>query len=77
MARHKSTAPPTKTNGKRQALDTTIANLNRRFGDGIIMKLGETTRLNIEAIPSGSLSLDLALGVGGIPRGRIVEIYGP
>lgn len=64
-------------NGPAKALDTTIANLNRRFGDGIIMKLGEATRLNVESIPTGSLSLDIALGVGGIPRGRIIEIYGP
>jgi recombination protein RecA len=63
--------------GKRKALETTLANLNKKFGDGIVMKLGEATRLNIEAIPSGSLSLDIALGVGGVPKGRVVEIYGP
>ncbi|MCB0082823.1 MAG: DNA recombination/repair protein RecA, partial [Caldilineaceae bacterium] len=60
-----------------KALETTLAGLNKRFGDGIIMKLGEATRLNIESIPSGSLSLDIALGVGGVPKGRIIEIYGP
>lgn len=64
-------------NGRLKALDTTLATLNKRFGDGIIMKLGEATRLNVESIPTGSLSLDIALGVGGIPRGRIIEIYGP
>lgn len=63
--------------GKLKALDTTLLNLNKKFGDGIVMKLGETTRLNIEAIPTGSLSLDIALGIGGVPRGRVVEIYGP
>ncbi|MEZ4659935.1 MAG: recombinase RecA [Caldilineaceae bacterium] len=63
--------------GKRKALETTLANLNKKFGDGIVMKLGEATRLNIESIPSGSLSLDIALGVGGVPKGRVVEIYGP
>ena len=64
-------------NGPAKALEMTIANLNRRYGDGIIMKLGEATRLDVAAIPTGSLSLDIALGVGGIPRGRIIEVYGP
>jgi recombination protein RecA len=83
MARSKSTASTSdsQTNaatvGKLKALETTLAALNRRFGDGIIMKLGEATRLDIESIPTGSLSLDLALGIGGIPKGRIMEIYGP
>jgi recombination protein RecA len=63
--------------GKQKALDTTLANLNKKYGDGSVMKLGEATRLQVEAIPTGSLSLDIALGVGGVPRGRIVEIYGP
>ena len=63
--------------GRQKALETTLATLNKRFGDGIIMKLGDAKRLDIQSIPTGSLSLDIALGVGGIPRGRIVEIYGP
>jgi recombination protein RecA len=63
--------------GKQKALETTLVNLNKKFGDGVIMKLGEATRLNVESIPTGSLSLDIALGVGGVPQGRIVEIYGP
>ena len=63
--------------GPAKALEVMIANLNRRYGDGIIMKLGEATRLDVAAIPTGSLSLDIALGVGGIPRGRIIEVYGP
>jgi recombination protein RecA len=63
--------------GRQKALDTALATLNKRFGDGIIMKLGEATRLDVAAIPTGSLSLDIALGVGGIPRGRISEVYGP
>lgn len=63
--------------GPAKALEMTLANLNRRYGDGVIMKLGEANRLDVEAIPTGSLSLDIALGVGGIPRGRIIEIYGP
>ena len=63
--------------GRQKALETTLASLNKRYGEGVVMKLGEATKLNVEAIPSGSLSLDIALGVGGFPRGRIVEIYGP
>ena len=63
--------------GRQKALETTLASLNKRYGEGVVMKLGEATKLNVEAIPSGSLSLDIALGVGGFPRGRVVEIYGP
>ena len=63
--------------GKGKALETTLANLNKKYGEGVVMKLGEATKLNVESIPSGSLSLDIALGVGGYPKGRIVEIYGP
>ncbi len=63
--------------GKLKALDTTLASLKKRFGEGTVMKLGEAERLKVAAIPTGSLSLDLALGIGGVPRGRITEIYGP
>ncbi len=63
--------------GKGKALETTLANLNKKFGEGIVMKLGEATKLTIETIPTGSLSLDIALGIGGVPRGRVMEIYGP
>ncbi|MCB0129227.1 MAG: DNA recombination/repair protein RecA, partial [Caldilineaceae bacterium] len=63
--------------GRRKALETTLAGLTKRYGEGVVMKLGEATRLNVEAIPTGSLSLDIALGIGGVPRGRIIEIYGP
>jgi recombination protein RecA len=63
--------------GKGKALETTLANLNKKYGEGVVMKLGETTKLNVESIPSGSLGLDIALGVGGYPKGRIVEVYGP
>ncbi len=65
------------TEGRTKALETTLAGLNKRYGDGVVMKLGDATRMQVEAIPTGSLSLDIALGVGGVPRGRIVEIYGP
>jgi recombination protein RecA len=63
--------------GKLKALDTTLAQIRKRFGDGAIMKLGEGTNLDVEAIPTGCLALDVALGIGGVPRGRITEIYGP
>jgi len=63
--------------GRAKALETALVNLRKRFGDGAIMKLGESTHLQIESIPTGALSLDIALGVGAIPRGRVTEIYGP
>jgi len=64
--------------GKRlKALEATLAALEKRFGEGAIMRLGEASHLQVEVIPTGSLSLDIALGVGGIPRGRVTEIYGP
>jgi recombination protein RecA len=63
--------------GRQKALETTLAGLNKRYGEGVVMKLGEASRLTVESIPTGSLSLDIALGVGGVPRGRIIEIYGP
>lgn len=62
---------------KRKALDTAIAQLEKTYGAGAVMRLGQTTTLNVEAIPTGSMTLDMALGIGGVPRGRIVEIYGP
>ncbi|WP_138158915.1 recombinase RecA [Peptoniphilus catoniae] len=62
---------------KKRALDSAIAKIEKQFGKGSIMKLGEDSKLDIDIIPTGALSLDLALGVGGIPRGRIIEIYGP
>lgn len=63
--------------GKTKALDSTLASLKKRYGEGAIMRLGEHPQARIEAIPTGAISLDLALGIGGIPRGRITEIYGP
>ena len=62
---------------KLKALDDTVKTLKERFGEGSIMKLGEVPKVDIDVIPTGSLSLNLALGVGGIPKGRIIEIYGP
>ena len=64
-------------NGREKALDVALANLTKRFGEGAIMRLGEATHLEIDIIPTGALSLDYALGVGGIPCGRVTEIYGP
>ena len=63
--------------GRIATLDKTIDSLTKRFGEGTIMRLGEAQHLNVQTIPTGSISLDIALGVGGVPRGRIVEIYGP
>ncbi|MEA1977702.1 MAG: recombinase RecA [Chloroflexota bacterium] len=60
-----------------KALEAAVSEIKKRYGDGAVMRLGEAHHLEVEAIPTGSLSLDLALGVGGIPRGRVTEIYGP
>ncbi|NSW53952.1 MAG: recombinase RecA [Anaerolineae bacterium] len=62
---------------RRAVLDKALGDITKRYGDGAIMRLGEAKHLNVEAIPTGCLSIDIALGVGGIPRGRITEIYGP
>ncbi len=63
--------------GKQEALATAMSQIERDFGVGSIMRLGENTRMEVQAVHTGSLSLDLALGIGGVPRGRIVEIFGP
>ena len=62
---------------KKKALATALAQIEKDFGKGTIMKLGENTGMNVAAVPTGSLTLDLALGIGGVPRGRIIEIFGP
>jgi len=62
---------------RRAALEAALRNIEKQFGKGSIMKLGESTHMQVETIPSGSLALDIALGVGGFPRGRIIEVYGP
>ena len=62
---------------KKKALDTAIAQIEKDYGKGSIMRLGENAHIVVEAIPTGSLSLDIALGIGGVPKGRIIEIYGP
>ncbi|MBN1965104.1 MAG: recombinase RecA, partial [Anaerolineae bacterium] len=63
--------------GRDKALEAALADLTKRFGDGAIVRLGDATHLHVDAIPTGSLAMDIALGVGGIPRGRVSEIYGP
>ena len=78
MATKKSaveTAAP--ASDKKKALETCMAQIERTYGKGSIMRLGENTDILVEAIPTGSLSLDIALGIGGVPKGRIIEIYGP
>ncbi|MBQ8974967.1 MAG: recombinase RecA [Oscillospiraceae bacterium] len=62
---------------KKKALETAISQIEKDYGKGSIMRLGQNMQVNVEAIPTGSISLDLALGIGGVPKGRIVEIYGP
>ena len=64
-------------NDRDKALDIALAQIDKQFGKGAIMKMGERTNMNIEAVSTGALALDLALGIGGLPRGRITEIYGP
>lgn len=62
---------------KKKTLDMTLLQIEKQFGKGAVMKLGENAHLNIESIPTGAIALDIALGIGGIPRGRIIEIFGP
>ena len=62
---------------KKKALEMALGQIEKQFGKGAVMKLGESTHMNIETIPTGAIGLDIALGVGGVPRGRIVEIFGP
>jgi recombination protein RecA len=68
---------PTETKPRDAVLEKAVGEITKKYGDGAVMRLGEATHLVVEAIPTGSLSLDLALGVGGIPRGRVTEVFGP
>ena len=67
----------TEPGAKKDALATALAQIEKQFGKGAIMKLGDNTAMQVDAISTGSLGLDLALGVGGVPRGRIIEVFGP
>ena len=62
---------------KKTALEGALKQIEKKYGAGAVMRLGQTKTLNVDAIPTGSMTLDMALGIGGVPRGRIVEIYGP
>ena len=62
---------------RQKALDAALAQIDRAFGKGSVMKLGSKEAMQVEAVSTGSLGLDIALGVGGLPRGRVIEIYGP
>ena len=64
-------------NEKKRALDIALAGIEKQFGKGAIIRMGERAVRDIEVIPTGCLDLDMALGVGGLPRGRVIEIYGP
>lgn len=62
---------------RRKALDAALAQIEKQYGKGSVMRLGENFNMQVDAIPTGSMALDAALGIGGLPRGRIIEIYGP
>ena len=68
---------PTPASDKKKALQTALNQIDKNFGKGTVMRLGDKPEMNVEAIPTGSLALDAALGIGGVPKGRIIEIYGP
>lgn len=68
---------PKNAEEKKKALEAAIAHLEKQYGSGAVMRLGQSPQFEVDAIPTGSLTLDLALGIGGVPKGRIVEIYGP
>ena len=73
----KTVAPAEDAGERKRALDMALASIEKQFGKGAIIRMGERAQQNIQVIPTGCLDLDLALGVGGLPRGRVVEIYGP
>ena len=77
LARKAAVVKPATKEDKKAALEGALAQLKKKYGEGAVMRLGQNTTLNVDAIPTGSMTLDMALGIGGVPRGRIVEIYGP
>ncbi len=78
MATKKTTyETPTPASDKKKALQTALSQIEKNFGKGAVMRLGDKPEMNVDAVPTGSLALDAALGIGGVPKGRIIEIYGP
>ncbi|MBQ5840839.1 MAG: recombinase RecA [Clostridia bacterium] len=73
----KKNAPEADNSERKKALDAALAQIEKQFGKGSVMRLGENSKMQVEAIPTGSMALDAALGIGGLPKGRIVEVYGP
>ena len=73
----KSLERPITAEEKKKALDAAIAQIEKQFGAGSVMRMGEKANLDVEALPTGSIGLDMALGIGGLPKGRIIEIFGP
>ena len=69
--------PENQNSDKKKALETALQQIEKNFGKGTVMRLGDKPEMNVDAIPTGSLALDAALGIGGVPKGRIIEIYGP
>ena len=65
------------SSGREKALETTLSQIQKRFGEGALMRMGDASTLQVESISTGCISLDIALGIGGIPKGRVTEIYGP
>lgn len=77
MAEKKKVDQAGPADDKKKALETAISQIEKSYGKGSIMRYGENQHISVDTIPTGSLSLDLALGIGGVPKGRIIEIYGP
>ena len=73
----KKAAPTKESASKKKAIEMAISQIEKQFGKGSIMQLGGEKKVDVDVIPTGALSLDIALGIGGVPKGRIVEIYGP
>ena len=78
MAKEKAPLPAAApANDRKKAIDTAMAQIEKMYGKGSIMRFGDKAEMNVDYIPTGSLALDVALGIGGLPKGRIIEIYGP
>ena len=73
----KNTEVTTDRTERQKALDMALAQIEKQYGKGSVMRLGENIKMNVDAVPTGSMALDAALGIGGLPRGRIIEVYGP